>query len=128
MKAVDLLARARMARSTGQICSQRIKIIQDRSREPCHSYNQAAACTQHVDAAIGMNRSIGDTAARVFSSQFYSAIGFGKSVPVAFEQARNALMLEGIPESSTPVLYLREGVEADDLILVKPREKLRSAL
>jgi len=94
----------------------------------CHSYNQAAACTQHVDAAIGMNRSIGDTAARVFSSQFYSAIGFGKSVPVAFEQARNALMLEGIPESSTPVLYLREGVEADDLILVKPREKLRSAL
>ena len=114
MKAVDFLARARMARSTGQICSQRI--------------NQAAACTQHVDAAIGMNRSIGDTAARVFSSQFYSAIGFGKSVPVAFEQARNALMLEGIPESSTPVLYLREGVEADDLILVKPREKLRSAL
>src|SRR5690606_4879659 len=94
----------------------------------CHCYHQAPARPQHVDAAIGMSRSIGHTAAREFSSQLYPALGFGESVPVAFEQARNALMLEGIPESSARVLYLREGVEADDLILVKPRENLRSAL
>lgn len=87
----------------------------------CHSYNQAAACTQYVDAAIGMNQEINDTAARVFSAQFYSAIGFGKSIPNAFKQAKNALMLEGIPEDSTPELHLRMGVEESDLVLVKPK-------
>ncbi|PKM28837.1 MAG: hypothetical protein CVV07_13165 [Gammaproteobacteria bacterium HGW-Gammaproteobacteria-11] len=87
----------------------------------CHSFNQAAACTQHVDAAIGMNQSIGDEAARVFSAQFYSAIGFGCSIPAAFKQAKTALMLEGISEESTPELYLRDGVDDSDLILVKPR-------
>ncbi|MCY1294661.1 hypothetical protein D9M70_439660 [compost metagenome] len=87
----------------------------------CHSYNQAAACTQYVDAAIGMNQEIGDTAARVFAAQFYSAIGFGKSIPNAFKQAKNALMLEGIPEESTPELHLRIGVEESDLVLVKPK-------
>ncbi|KEA25989.1 hypothetical protein BH77_08675, partial [Pseudomonas aeruginosa C2773C] len=87
----------------------------------CHSFNQAAACTQYVDAAIGMNQSIGDEAARVFSAQFYSAIGFGCSIPTAFKQAKNALMLEGISEESTPELYLRDGVDESDLILVKPR-------
>ncbi|HEK1388368.1 TPA: hypothetical protein SMR00_000405 [Pseudomonas aeruginosa] len=87
----------------------------------CHSFNQAAACTQYVDAAIGMNQSIGDEAARVFSAQFYSAIGFGCSIPIAFKQAKNALMLEGISEEPTPELYLRDGVDESDLILVKPR-------
>lgn len=86
----------------------------------CFSYNQAMACVQHVHAAIGMNTSIGDDAARVFAAQFYSAIGFGLSIPAAFKQAKAALMLEGIPEESTPELYLRDGVEEDELILVRP--------
>jgi hypothetical protein len=87
----------------------------------CHSYNQAAACTEFVDAAIGMNQEIGDEAARVFAAQFYSAIGFGKSIPKAFNQAKTALMLEGIPEESTPELHLRDGIHEDDLVLVKPK-------
>lgn len=87
----------------------------------CHSFSQAAACTQHVNAAIGMNQEIGDTAARIFSSQFYSAIGFGRSIPEAFKQAKTALMLEGIPEHATPELHLREGVVESDLVLVKPK-------
>lgn len=87
----------------------------------CHSYNQAFACIEYVDAAIGMNQEIGDTAARIFASQFYSAIGFGKSIPAAFRQAKSALMLEGIPEETTPELHLREGVEESDLVLVKPK-------
>lgn len=87
----------------------------------CHSYNQAAACTLYVDAAIGMNQSIGDNAARTFSAQFYSAIGFGNSIPNAFKQAKTALMLEGILEESTPELYLRDGINESDLTLVKPK-------
>lgn len=87
----------------------------------CFSYNQARAISESVEAAIGMNNSIGDDAARVFSSQFYSAIGFGLSVGQAFQQARSALMLEGIKEEDTPELFIREGLDKDDIILVRPQ-------
>lgn len=86
----------------------------------CFSAAQAAAVTQHIDVAIGMNDSIGDDAARVFAAQFYSAIGFGKSVGEAFRQAKVALMLEGIKEENTPQLFVRADVSADDIVLVRP--------
>lgn len=86
----------------------------------CYSRNQAEAVVKHVHAAIGMKTSIGDDAARVFAAQFYSAIGFGLSVKRAFEQAKAALMLEGIPEQDTPELFVGDGVDADQLVLVMP--------
>lgn len=86
----------------------------------CFSYGQAEAVVQHVEAAIGMNTSIGDVAARIFSAQFYSAIGFGYSLDKAFEQAKSALMLEGILEEKTPELYVKEGLSASDIIIVRP--------
>lgn len=86
----------------------------------CYSYNQAEAVTQHVEAAIGMNTSIGDEPARVFSSQFYSAIGFGLSVKKAFEQAKALVMMEGLREENTPELFVQEGLDSNDLIIVKP--------
>lgn len=67
-----------------------------------------------------MNTSIGDEAARVFSSQFYSSISFGLSVLKAFEQAKAALMLEGIDEEDTPELFTKEGFDPHEIILVKP--------
>lgn len=88
----------------------------------CYSRSQAEAVVQHVPAAIGMNTSIGDCAARVFSAQFYSAIGFGHSVRRAFDQAKAALMLEGIPEEATPELFLTAGLDAEELVLVRPHE------
>ncbi|MEB4861015.1 CHAT domain-containing protein [Priestia megaterium] len=86
----------------------------------CFSFGQAKAVTEHVDAAIGMNTSIGDDAARIFAAHFYSAVGFGHSVHKAFQQAKSALMLEGISEENTPDLYTQHGIEASKLILVKP--------
>ncbi|MBD3672769.1 MAG: hypothetical protein HUJ26_04510 [Planctomycetaceae bacterium] len=86
----------------------------------CYSNNQAEAVVEHVDSAIGMNDSIGDKAARVFSSQFYSAIGFGKSIQQAFEQAKALLMMEGIPEEDTPEVFVRDGLDANDIVIVKP--------
>lgn len=62
-----------------------------------------------------------DEAARIFSAYFYSAIGFGFSVKKAFEQGKAALMLEGIPEEDTPELYVREGLNPNELIIVKPQ-------
>jgi len=86
----------------------------------CFSIGQAEAVTEHVDVAIGMNASIGDEAARVFAAQFYSAIGFGRSVQQAFDQGIAALMLEGIPEDMKPELFTHEGIGADEIILVRP--------
>lgn len=86
----------------------------------CYSYNQAEAVTKHVEAAIGMNTSIGDEAARVFSSQFYSSIGFGLSIKSAFEQAKALVMMEGLDEEDTPELFVQEGLDANDLIIVRP--------
>ena len=86
----------------------------------CYSRNQAEAVSQFVDATIGMNTSIGDEAARVFSSQFYSSIGFGHSVGKAFQQAKALLMMEGIKEENTPELFIKYGMNSNEIILVKP--------
>ncbi len=87
----------------------------------CYSYAQAAEVTNHVKAAIGMSDAVRDDAARVFAAQLYSAIGFGRSVCEAFEQAKVALQLEGIPEEDIPELYLAAGVENESLVLVQPQ-------
>lgn len=86
----------------------------------CYSRNQAEAVVHHVPAAIGMKISIGDEAARIVAAQFYSAIGFGLPVRKAFDQARAALMLEGIAEEDTPELFISNKINPDELILVKP--------
>ena len=86
----------------------------------CFSRNQAQEITQHVEAAIGMSDSIGDVAARNFSAQFYSAIGFGLSVQQAYDQAIAFLMSENIKEAKTPMLFVKDDVNASQLILVKP--------
>lgn len=98
-------------------CSGRIRLV---FFNTCHSRNQAEAVVRHVEAAIGMNTEIGDDAARVFASQFYSAIGFGLSVQRAFDQAKALLMMEGIGEEDTPELFVKEGVSGLDLVIVRP--------
>lgn len=87
----------------------------------CYSRNQAEAVSQYVEATIGMNTSIGDEAARIFSSQFYSSIGFGLSVKKSFEQAKALVMLEGITEQQTPELFIKNGLDSEYLIIVKPK-------
>lgn len=86
----------------------------------CYSRNQAEAVTAHIDVAIGMRTAIGDEAARVFAAAFYSAIGYGYSVERAFDKARAEVMLQGIPEEDTPELFAREGVDPDEIVLVRP--------
>jgi hypothetical protein len=85
----------------------------------CFTEDEAKAVVKYVDAAIGMRTGIGDEAARVFAAQFYSALGFGKSLKTAFEQAKAALMLEGIQEEDTPMLFVKEGMNPAQMVLVK---------
>lgn len=96
-------------------CSGSIRLI---FFNTCYSRGQAEAVVNHVEAAIGMGSQISDEAARFFSSQFYSAIGFGNSVKNAFDQARARLMLEGINEEDTPDLFVCEELDADEIVLV----------
>lgn len=70
----------------------------------CYSEVQAQVIHQNIDCVIGMSQAIGDRAAIKFAVGFYDAMGAGRSYEDAFEFGCNAIDLEGIPESGTPVL------------------------
>jgi hypothetical protein len=70
----------------------------------CYSANQAKAIAQHIPYVVGMNKAIGDRAAIEFAVSFYDALGAGRDVPFAYELAKNAIQLSGIPEHLTPIL------------------------
>ena len=86
----------------------------------CFSESQAKAVTDHVPIAVGMSAPIGDLAAEIFAGQFYSSLGFGRSVKKAFDQAIQQLRLEGVREAHIPQLIARGGVDPDEIILVRP--------
>ena len=88
----------------------------------CFSENQANEIVAHISCAIGMNTSVGDDAARVFSAQLYSAISFGKSIGESFDQAKVALILENIPEDQTPQLFMHDGINDRELYFVRTQE------
>jgi hypothetical protein len=89
----------------------------------CYSAVQAEGISQIVDFTIGMNKAIGDHSAIVFSAAFYQGLAFGRSVKESFELGITALMLEGIPESQTPVLLTKKGVDAAQAYLVRPEQQ-----
>ncbi len=59
----------------------------------CYSVLQADVIVQHIDYVIGMKQAIRDDAARHFSQGFYRALGFGKSIEVAYQFGCNAIQL-----------------------------------
>ncbi len=63
---------------------------------------------------------ISDRAAINFAASFYRAIGFGRSVQEAFDQGKTALALQGIGEEETLELLTRDGVDASEVVLVRP--------
>ncbi|MDF5728900.1 MAG: hypothetical protein PUP92_12960 [Rhizonema sp. PD38] len=67
----------------------------------CYSQVQAEAISQHVNYAIGMNRTIGDRAAINFAVAFYDALGAGEEIEFAFKLGCSQLI--GIKEHETPV-------------------------
>ena len=76
----------------------------------CYSEEQAKALSKHVDIVIGMSRAISDQAAITFATQFYSVLGFGRSVSDAFNLAKAQVMFSDLPEEDTPQLLAKEGV------------------
>ena len=70
----------------------------------CYSDSQAEAIVQHVPYVIGMSSAILDTAALKFAQGFYNALGADRSYEAAYENGKDAIALEGIPQSQIPIL------------------------
>ena len=63
----------------------------------CYSAAQVQSLAEQADELIGMRDAIGDDAAIEFSASRYRAIGFGRTVQDAFDQAVAALLIVGLP-------------------------------
>jgi hypothetical protein len=85
----------------------------------CSSSAQAELAVDAVDLTIGMGRTIGDESAKVFAAQFYSAIGFGRSVKSAFDQAKVAIELAGLAEAAVPRLFTAADIDPDEVVLIR---------
>ena len=77
----------------------------------CNSESQASVIANTVECAIGMRGALDDISARIFAASFYQALGFGRSVKNAFEQAITALAFSGRGGEETPRLVVRDGIE-----------------
>lgn len=71
----------------------------------CYSAVQAKAIAQYVPYVIGMSDQIGDRAAIEFAVAFYDALGAGRDVAFAYQNACVAIRMAGIPEADIPVLH-----------------------
>ncbi|MBD2775014.1 CHAT domain-containing protein [Iningainema tapete] len=69
----------------------------------CYSETQAEAIHQHINYIVGMNQAVGDRTAINFAKGFYDALFAGESYEQAYKFGCNAIDLQGIPESDTPI-------------------------
>ncbi len=93
----------------------------------CFSGSQAKVIARTIETTIGMSTAVGDKAAICFDTAFYRAVGFGRSVQRAFDEARLELMLQGIPEEDTPQLFNRDDAVADRLFLLHDSSEPKTA-
>ena len=91
----------------------------------CFSREQAEAICDNIECAIGMGSAVPDKTSIVFSAAFYRAIGFGQSVQAAFDQAKAALLLEGL-DDALPQLVTADGVDASTVVPIPPVEPTRA--
>jgi hypothetical protein len=87
----------------------------------CGPLDRAAPVLPAVPVVIGLSHAILDTAAIVFSQQFYAAIASGQSVGAAFRHGKakvEAVLLED-DASELPEFVVREDVDPDALVLVQ---------
>jgi CHAT domain len=81
----------------------------------CYSVVQAQAIAKHIKYVVGMNDSIGDHAAIVFSVGFYTALGAGENFEFAYRMGCVSIRLEGIQEHLTPEFLKRDLQGSDSL-------------
>lgn len=92
----------------------------------CYSYSQARVIAQYIDTVIGVPDAIGDQAARHFSTAFYQALGYGRSVRSAYELGCAQIALVNLAADTTPQLLALRSDPAT-LSFVKPAPLARDA-
>jgi hypothetical protein len=83
----------------------------------CYTKWQVEAFTHIIDYTIGNNTMVSDKAAVAFSSSFYQALTFRRSVQDAFDLAINQIELEGLRGAKTPELFTKPGVDTSKSFL-----------
>ena len=83
----------------------------------CFTESIAAILAAHAGCVVGMNGAVHDDAARSFAIGFYGGLGERASIAAAFAQGTAAINLEGLPDAERPQLKIRDGFDADDLVL-----------
>jgi hypothetical protein len=94
----------------------------------CYSEAQARALLAHVDCVVGMGGSISNDAARNFATGFYGGMGECESIAAAYQQGRAAIGLEGLPDGEQLQLKVRDGIDADQLVLAEVRPESMTAM
>ncbi len=92
----------------------------------CYSESQARAISRHVPYVIGMNGEIGDKAAIIFSVGFYKALAANRPIPEAHNYGCAELLLQGIQEHLTPILYTQAQFNQLKPVSCNEEDKLRS--
>jgi len=108
----------------------------------CYGEAQAEALLPHVECVVGVSGAIRDDAARSFAIGFYGGLGEGESVAAAYKQGCAAISLEDpidgprndrdvmapgrnevepAPGRDRPRLKVRDGFDAERLVLADPR-------
>lgn len=93
----------------------------------CFTAFQAQAIANHVDCVIATTREVDDNAAIAFSTAFYRAIAYGKSVSSAFELGRIEVGLRGLPGEGVFQLFHRPQVEPQGVFLVEHQVTLTNS-
>lgn len=90
----------------------------------CDSLEGVSVVLPAVPVIIGMSDAVPDTAAIVFSQQFYAAIASGQSVGAALRQGKVKIMAVLLDEDAAnlPQFVARSDVDIDFLVLVKPSD------
>lgn len=88
----------------------------------CDSLEGVSVVLPAVPVIIGMSDAVPDTAAIVFSQQFYAAIASGQSVGAALRQGKVKIKAVLLDEqtSELPDFMARDDIDLDSLVLVKP--------
>ncbi len=90
--------------SLGKLFELFSKSIQCVFLSSCYSESQAEIISKHIPFVIGVKDSISDNEAINFSSNFYKAIGLGKSIETAFEVSNINLEMMNLSNKISPIL------------------------
>lgn len=86
-----------------------------------HSKEHAQVISSYIDCVIGIQNPIRDDEAQSFAIGFYGALGERESVAAAYEQGCAAISLERASNGDRPQLWVRDGIDAGQVILAADR-------